>query len=45
MNTVSTTCDLTGGGTVVFDAPYSEADDQPEQRPNAYELFAGAVGA
>jgi hypothetical protein len=35
---ISTTCDLTGGGTVVFDIPHSEAEDV-EEEVTAFELW------
>lgn len=44
-NWIATTCDLTGGGTVIFDAPWPEASDQPQPEPSIYEIFQSAVGA
>lgn len=42
-DTVGTTCDLTGGATVIFDIPYTEAADY-DVTYLEYELFAKAVG-
>lgn len=38
------TCNLTGGGTVTFDAPWIEHDDTPETHPVEFwlELFPTA---
>jgi hypothetical protein len=38
------TCNLNEGGTVIFDVPYTEADDV-EETFTLYDLFSSLVGA
>ncbi len=38
------TCNLNEGGTVIFDVPYTEADDH-DNTDLLFELFSSVVGA